>query len=348
MSRRAEPGRGRRSWSGLGAGVWGALAVVYLVWGSTYFFIKVAIESIPPFLMASVRFLAAGGLLYGWSIGKGAAREDRPTPRQWLSALLIGGALLLGGNGGVVWAEDLGVPSGIVALLVATAPLWMASIEWAIFGVRLGWQAVAGLALGFGGLILLLGAPSGGENGLFGAVVVVLAALCWASGSLYARRARMPQRPLVATAMEMLAGGALLAIVAAATGELGQVHLARVTMASWLALSYLTVFGSLVAFTAYTWLLRKTRITVASTYAYVNPMIAVLLGALFLDERVKGLTLVAGAVIVLAVALIVSAREAGSTFPPKAGREVVAATPAPNSTEVTHGRRHPRRRREGH
>ncbi len=282
-----------------------ALGTVYLVWGSTYLAIRLAIDTLPPLLMASVRFLVAGGLLYAWSIRRGDREGDRPGSRQWIAALLIGGALLLAGNGGVVLAEQT-VPTGIVALLVATVPLWMAVINRVAFGRKLAGQAMLGLIVGFGGVGLLLGAPGGGVDPL-GVLFALGAPIGWAAGSVYSRRAGLPVRPLVATAMQMLCGGALLAMAALAAGEPARLHLREISAASLAGLAYLIVFGSLIAFSAYVWLLRAAPLPLVSTYAYVNPVVAVLLGWAFLSEAITPRTLLAGAVIVTAVALIVAA-----------------------------------------
>ncbi len=301
--------------------VWLPLGIVYLVWGSTYLGIRLAIDTIPPLLMAGVRFSVAGAVLYAFSIGRGESRRDRPGPAQWTAAFLIAALLLVGGNGGVVLAER-SIPTGIAALLVATVPLWMAIIDRVFFGHRLYRLTVVGLLVGFGGVALLLG-WQGGHIDLRGALLGLLAPICWASGSVFSRRARLPVRPMVATAMQMLCGGALFLAAGTAAGELGRVHLSAISTTSLLALAYLTVFGSLVAFSAYVYLLRSAPLTLVSTYAYVNPVVAVGLGALVLGEHVTLRTLIAGGVIVGAIALIVSAR-----FTPAEPRPAPRAAPA--------------------
>ena len=310
--------------------VWVGMGVLYIIWGSTYLAIRVAIETVPPFLMASVRFLIAGGLLYLWSL-RGSGAGERPGRRQWGAAAIVGGALLLGGNGGVVWAEQR-VASGIVALLVATVPLWIAVIDRFVFGQRLSWPALVGLALGLLGLGLLVGVPRSVPIDMVGALVVVAAALSWAAGSLYSRGAPLPKRPVMATGMEMLAGGVLLGVVALATGEAAEFRLEDLSLASGVALAYLIVFGSMVAFTTYIWLLGATRTSIVSTYAYVNPVVAVLLGAVFVDERITAITVIAGGIIVLAVALIVTARGAGSAEETPQRAEPPPPTDAPPPT----------------
>ena len=290
-----------------------ALATVYLVWGSTYLGIRIAIETLPPLLMSGVRFVTAGALLYAFSIRRGDRDGDRPGRAQWLAAAVVGGALLLGGNGGVAWGEQY-LPSGLAALLIATVPLWMVLFARLLLGDRLAWPARIGIVVGFAGLVLLL-APGGGSAGTarpWATAVVLAGAACWGWGSVHARRAALPSRPLVSTAMQMLAGGALQLVAGAATGELGRVHLGRASAASLLAVAYLVLFGSLAAFTAYTWLLRNVPTALASTYAYVNPVVAVALGWAVLGEPVSARSLLAGAVILAGVALILtSGREAG-------------------------------------
>jgi drug/metabolite transporter (DMT)-like permease len=311
--------------------IWAALITVYVVWGSTYLAIAVAIETLPPLLMAAVRFLIAGALLYVWAIRRGDRRSDRPTRAQWGAAAIVGTLLLLGGNGLVVLAERT-VPSGIAALLVATVPLWMVLIGRTVLRERVTWLEAAGVLIGFGGIVLLV-QPAGGEPiVLSGAFLLVAASLSWAAGSMYARRAPLPSRPLVGTAMQMLAGGVALLLAGIARGELAQIHPSEFSLASLLGLAYLIVFGSWLGFSAYTWLLRVTRTSLAATYAYVNPVVAVLLGWMFLREPITVRTVIAGAVIVVAVALIVSARARVANGERKAKRAAEAepaGTPQP-------------------
>lgn len=284
-----------------------ALASVYVFWGSTYLGIRVTLETMPPLLMGAFRFLVAGALLFAWSARRGAWRQDRLGWRQWLAAFVLGAALLFLGNGGIFLAERT-VPSGVVALVVATVPLWMALIDRLGFGRRLQPLAILGLAVGFGGVALLMGSPGPGRIDPLGGLMAVLAPIFWAAGSVYSRRLALPARPLVATAMQMLCAGALFVVAGVAAGELGRVHLSLVSSDSALALVYLIVFGSLVAYNAYTWLLRVAPLSLVSTYAYVNPIVAVTLGWLILGEPVTIRTVVAGAIIVAAVALMVTAR----------------------------------------
>ena len=306
------PGPGPRA-----AAVWAALATVYVVWGSTYLGIMVAIETLPPLLMCAVRFLIAGAILYGFAIRRGDVRGDRPTGRHWVAAAIVGGALLLAGNGGVALSEER-IDSGVAALLVATIPLWMAVFDRLLHGRGLAWTGVLGIAVGLGGVALLVGPTGGAGIDVLGAVLALSAALAWAWGSLYAREAALPARPLVGAGMQMLAGGVLLTVAGLATGELAEVDLSGVSARSALAVAYLVVFGSVIAYSAYVWLLKNAGTALVSTYAYVNPVVAVALGALFLAEPVTPRMLLAGAAIVVAVALIVTAQSS---------RHRVGATP---------------------
>jgi drug/metabolite transporter (DMT)-like permease len=276
--------------------------MLYVVWGSTYLGIMVAIETMPPFLMSSARFLIAGALLLAVT----GARPWRFGARQWLAAAVAGAALLAVGNGGITWAEQR-VDSGVAALLVATMPLWLALFDRVFCGRRLAPAGVAGLVLGLGGVALLVG-PGGGGTDLVGGLACVASAAAWAAGSLYARNAPLPSSPGAASGMEMLAGGALLAVVGLAVGEGGDFHLADVSAASAEAFAYLVVVGSIVAFSVFHWLLKNAPTSIVSTYAYVNPVVAVLLGAAFLGEPMTLRTLVAGLGIVASVVLIVGAR----------------------------------------
>ena len=282
-----------------------ALATVYVVWGSTYLAIAIAIETIPPFLLGGVRFLLAGAAMFAWSSRRGDRVGDRLGPRQWRAALVVGGLLLAVGNGGVSWAEQ-SIPSGLAALIVATVPLWIALWARMLLGQRLRPLAVAGLVVGLGGVAVLV-QPGGGSGSVAGVVAVLVSALAWGGGSAWSRRAALPARPLVATSMQMLAGGAVLLLASALNGEWSGFAPAAVSGRSLWALAYLVVFGSIVAFTAYMWLLRSTTTALTSTYAYVNPIVAVLLGWAVLGEAVTPAMVLGGGVIVVAVALIVTA-----------------------------------------
>ncbi len=283
--------------------IWAALSVVYVVWGSTYLAIRIAIQTLPPFLMASVRFLVAGSLLLAFAAPRGDVRGDRIGWSQWRAALIVGGALLFGGNGGVVWAQHR-IPSGVAALLVATLPLWMALMARVFLGEPLRRTTLVGLLLGLGGLALLVHPRGMGAIDPVGALVCTLASCSWAAGSLYARGAPLPKRPLVATGMEMVAGGACLLVFALLRGEGQHIDVAAFSMASLGALAYLIVFGSLLAFTAYIWLLGVAPTPLVATYAYVNPVVAVLLGWAIAGETITPRMVLAGGVILGAVVLI--------------------------------------------
>jgi drug/metabolite transporter (DMT)-like permease len=290
-----------------------AFAAVYVIWGSTYLTIRISIETIPPFLMAGIRFILAGAILFLLVYRPGAPRE-RITWRQWRTAMIIGALLLLGGNGLVTWGEQY-VATGMVALIVATVPLWMAVLAPLYGGKRVRWTAALGVAVGLGGVALLL-RPGGGVPTHWQAYLVLLSPVLWANGSLYAQRAKMPRQALTATAMEMVAGGALLAIAGLLSGEVGKVHLANISAASAWSFVYLVLIGSLVGYTAYIWLLQNVTSTAASTYAYVNPLVAVVLGAVVLGESIGVITIIAGAMILIAVALILSSRIRAARQPP--------------------------------
>src|ERR1700722_1883567 len=278
-----------------------AFAAVYVIWGSTYLTIHIASETIPALLMSGARFLLAGLLLLAFTHRPGAPRE-RLTRIHWRSALIIGACLLLFGNGGVAWGEQY-LPSGFVALIIATVPLWMALFAPAFGGRWINWTAAIGIAIGLAGIVLLV-RPGGGGSGHWQTLVVLLAPVLWALGSLYAPKAPSPRQPLPAIAMEMIAGGLLLGIAGVAPGELGRVHLGSISFVSIAAFAYLVLVGALVGYVAYIWLLHHVSVTAACTYAFVNPVVAVALGAVVLGEQVNALTLVAGALIVGAVALL--------------------------------------------
>jgi drug/metabolite transporter (DMT)-like permease len=308
-------GRSARARAGTPAArIWIALGTVYLVWGSTYLGIKFSIETIPPYLMGSLRFLVAGGVLFLIASRTGERANGQLGWPQWRATLFIGAALLLGGNGGVILAEQY-VPTGIVALLVATSPLWMAVIDRVIFGRRLEPLVIVGLVVGFAGVAFLIGAPGAGRITLIGAALALAAPISWAAGSVFSRHVQLPSRPLVSASMEMLWAGVLFAIGSVLTGELGRLHLHSVSRTSIVALIYLIVFGSLVGFSAYIWLLRAAPLSLVSTYAYVNPVVAVVLGAMLLGEAINLRVLAAGGIILAAVALIVVARNRAAQQP---------------------------------
>ncbi len=284
--------------------VWPALGVIYLVWGSTYAGIRVGVESIPPFWMASLRFTLAGLILFGFVAARGGLRQ-LPDRRQWLVAVVTGAALIGFGNGGVTWGE-LTVPSGVAAIIVSTTPLWMALMSRVFLGQRLGALVSVGLSIGFVGLIVLVGPTALRLDQLPGMAAVLLAAVGWAAGSVYSQRAPLPRDPFLTSAMQMLAGGLLMAPVAVATRE--PLNLGAITGRSWIAFVYLVLVGAVLGFSVYVYLLKSAPIALASTYAYVNPVVAVILGVFILGEQLTARTLIGGGVIILGVALIVVAQ----------------------------------------
>ena len=291
--------------------IWAALIAVYICWGSTYLAIRFAVATMPPFLMAATRFLIPGAILFIW---RRASGDQGPTRLEWRSAAIVGALLLLLGNGSVVWAEQR-VVSGIAALLVSTSPLWMVVIDAVRPGGRRpSWQTVAGVLIGFFGILLLVGplGLAGNRQSIdpLGLAVLLMGAFFWAVGSLYNRGARLPASPLLGTGMEMLAGGAGLLILGTLTGEWSQVQLSAITARSLWSLAYLIVFGSLIGYASYTWLLRNAPTPLVSTYAYVNPLIAVFIGSLLAQEPLNARILLSALVIIGAVALINTSRMA--------------------------------------
>jgi len=282
-----------------------AFAIVYVIWGSTFLAILFAIETLPPFLMASARFLVAGGLLYAWS--RLVNRAAAPSAANWRATAIVGALLLLGGNGLLVWSEQR-IPSGVAALLVGTVPCFMVLIEWLRpGGSRPTGLVIAGLCLGLLGLAWLVGPDAllgGGRADLVGAVVVVLGSFSWALGSIYSRHAATPPSPFLSTAMQMLGGGAALLVLSVLLGEPWAFDASTVSLRSVLGLCYLMLFGSIVALSAYIWLLRVSTPARVSTYAYVNPVIAVLLGWSLAGEALTTRMIIAATVIVSGVALI--------------------------------------------
>jgi drug/metabolite transporter (DMT)-like permease len=294
-----------------------AFAAVYIIWGSTYLAIRFAIDTLPPFLMAGLRFLIGGAILYAWTTRRGA---PHPTRAHWKAAIIIGALLLLGGNGLVTWSEQR-VPSGMAALIVAIVPLWMVVLDWLRpGGVHPGAPVIAGVIVGLVGVVLLVSSPADVNTNTaidpLGALMLILATLCWAVGSLYSRGARLPASPLLTTSMEMLAGGVLLTVGGTVFGEWGALNLSAVSLQSFLALIYLIVFGSIIAFSAYGWLLRVTTPARAATYAYVNPVVAVFLGWALAGEDLTARTLVAAAIIIGSVVIITVYRGKGKTSQP--------------------------------
>jgi drug/metabolite transporter (DMT)-like permease len=285
-----------------------AFAAVYVIWGSTYLGIHIAIQSIPPLLMAGGRFVIAGALLYAVMRLRGAPRPDAG---HWLTSAAIGALLLLGGNGGVTWAQQT-VPTNIAALVVAATPLWMNLFDWLRpRGTRPRLAVALGLILGFAGVAcIVMGRDHLGNRVVepLGAIMLLVATITWASGSVYSKYARQPSPALLAIAMQMICGGMLLLLTGAALGETRNFHPQAITAASAAAFVYLTTLGSLIGFTAYVWLLQVSTPARVSTYAYVNPLIAVLLGRLALGEPFPKSLALAGGLILGAVILITLAK----------------------------------------
>lgn len=291
-----------------GLALWAALGTVYVVWGSTYLGIAIAIESIPPFLMLAIRFAIAGSILVAIEVARGDLLRVRPSRRQVRDAAIVG-ALLLGIGNGFVGFGELTVASGIAAVLIALMPVWLAVLGWIYFRDRLPAIVVAGIGLGLGGVAILVWPENGASFAVVGIVALLLAPIGWAHGSLFsARRADLPRRPLTSTAIQMLAGSVALFAEGVVTGELGRFHPSEITTASMTAMVYLIFIGSLLGFNAYAWLLRNAPLSLVGTYAYVNPVVAFALGAIFLSEPITPRTVIASGIIVLSVAMIVTAR----------------------------------------
>lgn len=289
--------------------IWVALLALYIVWGSTYLGIKVAIETIPPFFHAGIRFLISGIILVVWQKSAG---QPMPTRKQWISTAIIGTLLLLGGNGLVAWAEQT-IPSGIAALIIASVPMFLVVFE-AIRpnGVKPNWQGVVGLLIGFVGIFILVGPSelSGSTSKLnpLGVVALLSACLFWASGSIYSKTADLPKSSLMNTGAQMLMGSISLFIISLISGELHGWDITAVSARSLYGLSYLIFVGSLVGFVSYGWLLQNAPISLVSTYAYVNPIVAVLLGVWFANEALEPRIWIATAIIIGSVIFINSTR----------------------------------------
>jgi drug/metabolite transporter (DMT)-like permease len=301
--------------------IWLALFVVYVVWGSTYLAIAVVVQTMPPLLSASIRHLIAGVLLFAVLAvrhGPGVLRLNRA---EMIGSAFVGLALLLGGNGLVMLAER-DVPSGLTALIIAIVPLWVVLLRLG-FGERVGRGTLFGVAVGFAGVAVLV-LPDGlsGSTSLIGTVFLVLAGISWAFGSYYSRRLRLPSNPFVSTGAQLLLGGLGLAVAGLLAGEMGLVQPARFSTESVVALGYLVVFGSLLGYTAYTWLLQATSVSKVATYAYVNPVVAIFLGWLVLNEQITPAIVIGGAMIVVSVGLVVrtESRPAASVAVPITAR----------------------------
>lgn len=293
-----------------------AFAAVYIFWGSTYLAIKYAIETLPPFLMAGARFVFAGAVLMIWA--RFSKDYERPKAAHWKTSFIVGTLLLLGGNGGVVFAEHH-ISSSLAALLIATEPFWIVLLSWLwLKGARPNLKAVLGIATGFFGVWLLINGQAtssasalGDSMQLFGTIAVIAAAFSWALGSIYGLRAPVPKSSLLTAGMQMFSGGLVLLFVSLIAGEWSNFNAAAVSANSWFGLIYLVIFGSLFGFTAYSWLLKNAQPALVSTYAYVNPIIAVFLGWLIAGESFSGQMLLGAGVIVGSVVLITSENKDG-------------------------------------
>ena len=313
--------------------VWTAILILYVVWGSTYLGIRVAVVTIPPFVMGAVRFGIAGlVVLAAVAIARRGAFV-RPTGRELRDCAIIGTCFMFGGMGLVSWGEQT-VPSGITGVLIAMMPVWVAVYGRVLLRERLPALAIVGIVIGMIGVVVLVGQGVAVEGSLdpAGIAALVLSPMIWAAGSTFAaRRARLPSDPFLATGLEMLSGSVVLAVAAVLSGELVSFRPADVSANAVLATAYLTVVGSLVAFTAFVWVIRHAPLPLVTTYAFVNPVIAVFLGWLLLHEAVGPVQLIAGAIIVAGVALIIVAR---SRMPTTAAVAAADNPPSPNAPVI--------------
>jgi drug/metabolite transporter (DMT)-like permease len=302
-----------------GVRVWLALATVYVVWGSTFIALAIAVRDLPPFLSMAMRHLVAGALLLAIALPRGDRSGDRIGRRQVAAAFVFGGLLFVTGHGALAWAQQT-VPAGVAALLVGTIPIWMALLDRVAFGHRLQLSTYAGIVVGFAGLAFLFDPFGEGSVDRLGALVIVLSAMCWAAGSLYSRGAPLPKRPMVSAGLASICGGVLLTGYTTVSGEIAEAEWTRDAV---LALTYLVVMGSLVGFSTYVWLLRSAPTSLVSTYAYVNPIVAVLLAWAILGEAITLQMVIAGVAVVVSVATIL--RSSGATVEP--GRGLLSGRP---------------------
>ena len=305
--------------------IWGAILILYVVWGSTYLAIRVAVDTFPPFVMGAVRFSIAGAIMITVATITSRGSIARPTLRELRDIAIIGTCLMFGGMGLVSWAEQT-VPSGIAGVLIALMPMWVAVYERAFFGARLPGLAVAGIVLGIVGVVVLVGQGLGADNRLdpFGIAALVASPMAWAAGATFAAHgARLPSNPILATGLEMFTGSLVLVAAAVVSGELTAFRPENLSSEAILATAYLTVVGSLIAFTAFVWVIRHAPLPLVTTYAFVNPVVAMALGWAVGGEALTGRTLVAATVVLGAVALITTAPAA-----PRAAEVPVGAAPA--------------------
>ncbi|HEV8538117.1 MAG TPA: EamA family transporter [Bacteroidota bacterium] len=291
-----------------GLRIFAAFAAIYVVWGSTYLAIRYAVESIPPFFMMGARSLAAGLILYAWSRFRG---DERIQPGHWGALLILGTLFFLIGHGSLAWAQKW-IPSGLAAVLVASQPLWIVTIEsFFLRDSRVRWRGISGLVLGFGGVVYLISSTEGidtaGGN-VAASMAIIAGAISWSSGTVYARVAKLPKSPVLTAGMELIIGGVLLFIAGAMLGETNQLEVNNLLPRSLFGLGYLIIFGSVITFSAYLWLLGQTSATRISTHAYVNPILAVLLGWLVAGERLTVELLIAIIVVIVSVVLVLNDR----------------------------------------
>jgi drug/metabolite transporter (DMT)-like permease len=327
-------------------GVAAALAVVYIAWGSTFVAMRVAVRSLPPLTMSGTRFLAAGLLLYCWCLWQRRRHPEAgwraPARREWRASAILGIALPAAGTGGAAWAEQK-IPAGTAALLLASVPVWMIITSRIVDNERISVLTAGGLVLGLAGVVVLINPLAGGAPDLLASGVALGGALCWGCGSVYAKRAPHPAQPLLASGMEMICAGVALWLIGAAGGELGRISAASFISKSGLALGYLIVFGSLLGYSTYEWLLHHASSQLAGTYAFVSPLVAVILGWWLLGEQITGHTLLAAAAIAVGVALIMLPHRK-----PEPGRDQTRdQPPEPSAAQVPATNTHQRGRPPG-
>jgi drug/metabolite transporter (DMT)-like permease len=328
---RSRPGRaaGTSGTSGTPrGGVAAALIVVYIAWGSTFVAMRVAVRSLPPLTMSSMRFLAAGLLLYCWCLWQRRRHPEAdwraPNRREWLASAILGIALPAAGTGGAAWAEQK-LPAGTAALLLATVPVWMTITSRIIDSERISLRTACGLVLGLAGVTVLVNPLSDSAPNLLASAVTLGGALFWGCGSVYAKRAPHPTQPLLASGMEMICAGVALGLIGAAGGEFGRISAASLISTSGLALGYLIIFGSLLGYSTYEWLLHHASSQLAGTYAFVCPLVAVMLGWWLLSEQISERTLLAAAAIVVGVALIMLRHRDHNQGAERSGQSVPAS-----------------------
>ena len=283
-----------------------AFGAIYIIWGSTYLATRCAIETIPPLMMIGIRSLTAGTILFLFS---GFKSKEKIKRENIFPLFALGAMFFLIGHGLLAWAQQY-VPSGMAAVLVTPEPLWIMGIEWFFLkDTRVKLRGIFGLVLGFGGVVYLIVSTTGGttsNNDFLGSALIIVGTLSWGAGAVYSRVANVPKSPMLSAGMELIFGGILVLIASIIIGEPSQFHLSQVTLKSFLGLSYLIIFGSVIAFGAYVWLLGHTSVTRISTHTYVNPVIAVFLGWLVANEQITTALLVATALIIISIYLVLS------------------------------------------